>query len=113
MSIRRESPASCSYDPFTAEHSRFCRSIQRFLEQQSTASKRFFRRLWTMSAPLREEAVEVERRWKADRKGEDRTSFDRMREMRSLQFAEQVCATDDLSTVRRNGRPAGEPGAGH
>ena len=64
-------------------------SLASFLGRRSRASVQFFGRLWPEFAELRAELAAANAAWSSDRTGADRTPFDRIREMRSLEFAER------------------------
>ncbi len=65
------------------------RSISGFLEKQSPSSKRFFSRLWKETRAARKELAEMTNRRKKDRERKDRRAFERMTEMRTVEFAER------------------------
>jgi tetratricopeptide (TPR) repeat protein len=64
-------------------------SIRGYLARRSPASAGFFARLWSEFTGLREELRTARIRWAEDRAGQDRSTFDRIEEMCTLEFAER------------------------
>jgi hypothetical protein len=63
------------------------REIQGFLSRQPAASRRYFAALWKQTEGLRKELDQVTRRWGEARDPGDRSAYDRMMELRSIEFA--------------------------
>lgn len=76
---------------------RLARAVDDFLRRRRPASRRFFAGLWEhpIVKDLREEVTIVTARWQAERKGHDRTAYDRMQELRSWEFASRAWAPKD------------------
>ncbi len=72
------------------------RTLDDFLRRRRPASRRFFGALWEhpMVKGLFEEVALVTARWQVDRKGQDRSAFDRMQELHSWEFASRAWGAD-------------------
>ncbi|MGQ0503950.1 MAG: hypothetical protein ACT4TC_01370, partial [Myxococcaceae bacterium] len=70
------------------------RSLSDYLKKRTPASRRFFADLWKSEEVTgwRKELEDATRRWREDRGGKDRAAFDRMTEMRTLEFAQSSAA---------------------
>lgn len=64
-------------------------SIRGFFARRSRSSARFFASLWSEFTGLRDELEAARVRWAKDRARADRSAFDRIAEMRTLDFAER------------------------
>jgi hypothetical protein len=64
-------------------------SIRGFFARRSRSSARFFARLWSEFTGLRDELEAARVRWAKDRTGADRSAFDRIEELYTLDFAER------------------------
>jgi tetratricopeptide (TPR) repeat protein len=65
------------------------RTLADYLQKRPPGARRFYSQLWKdkLVTSYRKELEEVERRWREDRNGQDRTAYDRMMRLRSWDFA--------------------------
>ena len=86
------------------------RTLDDFLRRRRPASRRLFGALWEhpMVKGLFEEVALVTARWQVDRKGQDRSAFDRMQELHSWEFASRAWGADGprpmIPPLRTRGR---------
>ena len=74
------------------------RTLDDYLRKRRPAARRFFNDLCKSEqvTSYRKELEDVTRRWREDRKGQDRTPFDRMSRLRSWEFARGEYSRDEL-----------------
>jgi tetratricopeptide (TPR) repeat protein len=86
-------------------------SIRGFFARRSRSSARFFASLWSEFTGLRDELEAARARWAKDRIGADRSAFDRIEEMCSLDFAERFRAAPAVSGDESSSSPHAAAGS--
>jgi hypothetical protein len=86
-------------------------SIRGFSARRSRSSARFFASLWSEFTGLRDELAAARVRLAKDRTGADRSAFDRIAEMCSLDFAERFRAASAASSDELASSPRGAAGS--
>jgi tetratricopeptide (TPR) repeat protein len=84
------------------------RTLGDYLEKWRPAARRFFNDLWKgeQVTTYRKELEEVVRRWREDRKGQDRTAYGRMMRLRSWEFAKAEAVPALLRSTPASRPPA-------
>lgn len=86
-------------------------SIRGFFARRSRSSARFFASLWSEFTGLRDELRAARVRWAKDRTGQDRSAFDRIGEMCTLEFAERYRTAPAASTEEAPSSPHAAAGS--
>ena len=77
------------------------RTVAGYLDTRGRTVRRFLGAVWKESTPIRRELSDVIARWRANRDPVDRTDYDRMMEMKSFEFAENLVAGEATRPERR------------
>jgi len=86
-------------------------SICGFFKRRSRSSAGFFASLWSEFTGLRDELGAVRVRWAKDRIGADRSAFDRIEEMCTLDFPERFRAAPAASSDESPSSPHAAAGS--